>query len=54
MDVTTSARRLSLVKWVNIILKLVKQIQAAQAERDPVAGKTTKRPKPPDHWSINY
>lgn len=35
------------MKWVNIILRLVKQIQAAQAERDPMAGKTTKRPKPP-------
>lgn len=35
------------MKWVNIILKLVKQIQAAQAERDPMAGKTSKRPTPP-------
>jgi len=35
------------VKWVNIILKIVKQIQAAQSERDPMAGKRSKRPKPP-------
>jgi mRNA-degrading endonuclease toxin of MazEF toxin-antitoxin module len=34
------------MKWINIVLKLVKQFQAAQRERDPLAGKTTKREAP--------
>ncbi|MFT6290093.1 MAG: hypothetical protein ACJAR2_000679 [Ilumatobacter sp.] len=33
-------------KWINILLKLVKQVQAATAERDPIAGATTKRSVP--------
>ncbi len=32
---------------VGSVRKLVKKIQAAQTERDPMAGKTTKRPTPP-------
>lgn len=35
------------MKWFNIILSLVKQVQAAQVERDPIAGKTTQREQPP-------
>lgn len=35
------------MKWWNILLRLVEQIQAAQAERDPIAGKPTKRSTPP-------
>jgi hypothetical protein len=33
-------------KWINVLSKLVKQVQAAKAERDPIAGKTTKRSAP--------
>ncbi len=32
---------------VGSIRKLVKQVQSARTERDPMAGKTTKRPDPP-------
>ena len=32
---------------INTILQLIKQVQAARAEQDPVAGKTTKRAEPP-------
>lgn len=35
------------MKWINIILDLVRQIQAASAERDPVASRTSTRPAPP-------
>lgn len=35
------------MKWVDIIVKIVRQIQAAQRERDPMAGRATKRPQPP-------
>lgn len=35
------------MKLVESVLKLVKQLQAAQAERDPIAGKTSRRPTPP-------
>lgn len=35
------------MKWINIILGLIKQFQAMQAERDPIAGKTTERAAPP-------
>jgi hypothetical protein len=34
-------------KWINMLLDLVKQIQATQKERDPIAGKTTRRAEPP-------
>lgn len=32
-----------MTKWIDILLRLVKQIQAAQRERDPSAGKTRRR-----------
>lgn len=35
------------MKWFKILVDLVKQMQAAKAERDPMAGKTSKRPTPP-------
>ncbi len=35
------------MKWVNVVLELVKQIQAARAERDPIAGRSAKRSTPP-------
>ena len=35
-----------MAKWIDIITRLVKQIQAARAERDPIAGKTTRRAEP--------
>lgn len=35
------------MKWIDVISKLVKQVQALQAERDPIAGRTTKRSNPP-------
>lgn len=34
-------------KWINTVLGLAKQIQAARRERDPIAGKTTRRAQPP-------
>ncbi len=34
-------------KWVNTLLDLIRQVQAAQQERDPIAGKTTRRAEPP-------
>ncbi|MFK8025052.1 MAG: type II toxin-antitoxin system PemK/MazF family toxin [Ilumatobacter sp.] len=34
------------MKWLQTILRLIKQIQAMQAERDPMAGRTTKRAEP--------
>ena len=34
-------------KWVNVLLDLLKQWQAGQRERDPIAGRTTKRADPP-------
>ncbi len=35
------------MKWVDIALNLIRQLQAAQAERDPIAGKSSKRSSPP-------
>ncbi|WP_083914309.1 type II toxin-antitoxin system PemK/MazF family toxin [Ilumatobacter nonamiensis] len=34
-------------KWINFLLDLVRQVQAARTERDPIAGKTTRRSEPP-------
>jgi mRNA-degrading endonuclease toxin of MazEF toxin-antitoxin module len=34
-------------KWIDMLLQLIRQIQAAQRERDPLAGKTTKKATPP-------
>ncbi len=34
------------MKWLQMILKLVKQFQEAQREREPIAGKTVKRSDP--------
>jgi len=31
------------MKWLQMVIDLLKQVQAAQRERDPVAGRTTKR-----------
>ncbi len=31
------------MRWLDTLLRVLKQLHAAQAERDPVAGKTTKR-----------
>lgn len=36
-----------MAKWIDTLLKLVKQWQAAQRERDPLAGKTKKKATPP-------
>lgn len=36
-----------MTKWLNVVLRLIKQVQAEQRERDPLAGKTTKRADPP-------
>ena len=36
-----------MARWVDVLLKLIRQIQAAQRERDPLAGKTTKKDQPP-------
>jgi hypothetical protein len=35
-----------MTKWIDIILKLIKQVQAAQRERERGTGKTRKRPTP--------
>jgi hypothetical protein len=40
-------------KWLNFLPKLVKQVQAAKAERDPIAGTTTKRSAPRTHFVEN-
>lgn len=34
-------------KWINFLLDLFRQAQAARTERDPLAGKTTRRSAPP-------
>ena len=34
------------MKWLEMILKLVKQFQEAQREREPIAGKTVKKSAP--------
>ncbi len=34
-------------KWINMLLDLIKQFQAAQQERDRIAGRTTRRSDPP-------
>lgn len=36
-------------KWINFLLDLVRRAQAARTERDPIAGSTTRRSKPPTH-----
>ena len=33
-------------KWIDVIIRLIRQIQAAQREREPIAGKTTRKPSP--------
>ncbi|MGA9279537.1 type II toxin-antitoxin system PemK/MazF family toxin [Ilumatobacter sp.] len=34
-------------KWINMLLDLIRQAVAARSERDPIAGKTTRRSAPP-------
>lgn len=34
-------------KWINMLLDLLRQVQATQRERDRIAGRTTKRSAPP-------
>lgn len=36
-----------MAKWIDVLVKLIRQIQAAQRERDRLAGKTTKKERPP-------
>lgn len=36
-----------MARWIDTLLTLIRQVQAAQSERDPLAGKTKKKTTPP-------
>jgi hypothetical protein len=36
-----------MAKWIDVLLDLIEQVRAARAERDPIAGRTTRRTEPP-------
>ena len=47
LTVTPGRTILRMSKWINMLLDLVRQVQASQRERDRIAGKTTRREVPP-------